>query len=410
MATRPLTFINEADPLGPPADPSTATAVSAGNLNTLQDGLVFLSPADSTRNVIKRSDSTADGQVLFQTQLADDVAITTDSSPHYNLPAGSPGFLADDQGNVGFGENNLITNKTSTSDLWDWNSSIADFMYRARERRIASRHLTLTEVNNPAQLFLGYFAGSGTETDPANLAGTPSGQAVGAIRFRAGVTPLSGTVGVTGGAFFKSWGAEIFARAAEDQIQSGASTYQQGMGLRFATTAIGTAGPPTVKMALSSEGQLQLGSSLDVNWYRDSNDVWGTDDSLVIKGSAGVTVQATSSPAFKGQQTASNYAFINFLLSTDSQPAFRVRGNGRIDFGAGGSTAPDVDLLRPAADQLKTDDQFIAVDGITTKVVAGAVSDTSFTATPGSGTLAVDTTNSKLYVRVGSTWKSVALA
>lgn len=41
--------------------------------------------------------------------------------------------------------------------------------------------------------------------------------------------------------------------------------------------------------------------------------------------------------------------------------------------------------------------------------LAGAISDTAFNITPVSGFFGVDTTNSKFYVRVGSTWKSVTL-
>lgn len=48
--------------------------------------------------------------------------------------------------------------------------------------------------------------------------------------------------------------------------------------------------------------------------------------------------------------------------------------------------------------------------GITTLVNAGAISDVTFSETPASGTIAVDTTNSRLYVRVGATWKSVVVA
>jgi hypothetical protein len=43
------------------------------------------------------------------------------------------------------------------------------------------------------------------------------------------------------------------------------------------------------------------------------------------------------------------------------------------------------------------------------KQVAGAVSDASFTRTPLNGTLAVDTTNNRLYVRVGGVWRYTAL-
>lgn len=38
--TRPITFIDETDPLGPPADSSVDTPLSAANLNAMQDGLM----------------------------------------------------------------------------------------------------------------------------------------------------------------------------------------------------------------------------------------------------------------------------------------------------------------------------------------------------------------------------------
>ncbi|MEV4106051.1 glycosyl hydrolase family 28-related protein [Nonomuraea sp. NPDC049695] len=44
------------------------------------------------------------------------------------------------------------------------------------------------------------------------------------------------------------------------------------------------------------------------------------------------------------------------------------------------------------------------------RMVAGAVSDSSFTHTPVDGTLAVDSTNKRLYVRVGGKWLSTALS
>jgi hypothetical protein len=94
----------------------------------------------------------------------------------------------------------------------------------------------------------------------------------------------------------------------------------------------------------------------------------------------------------------------------DESARFRVGEEGKVEIGGGTAATLDTNLYRNAANQLKTDDQLQIVDGVATKVVAGVVSDGSFTATPPSGTLAVDTTNSKLYIRVGSTWKSVAVA
>lgn len=49
-------------------------------------------------------------------------------------------------------------------------------------------------------------------------------------------------------------------------------------------------------------------------------------------------------------------------------------------------------------------------NGVGTGVThAGAVSDADFAETPDNGMLGVDTTNSRLYIRVGGTWKYAAL-
>ncbi len=104
-------------------------------------------------------------------------------------------------------------------------------------------------------------------------------------------------------------------------------------------------------------------------------------------------------------------AIFSYRRHGDTTDRLRFEGvtaGGRIQFGSG--AALDVNLYRSAANVLNTDDQFVAADGITTKTVAGAVADGSFTATPGSGTIAIDTASSKIWVRVGSTWKSVAVS
>lgn len=49
-------------------------------------------------------------------------------------------------------------------------------------------------------------------------------------------------------------------------------------------------------------------------------------------------------------------------------------------------------------------------DGLTTKVKAGAIADGDFSGTPPDGTVGIDTTNSRVYVRVGGVWKSVVVA
>jgi hypothetical protein len=58
---------------------------------------------------------------------------------------------------------------------------------------------------------------------------------------------------------------------------------------------------------------------------------------------------------------------------------------------------------------LKTDDRFEATDSVTIKAKAGAPVDADFASTPANGTLAVDTTNNKLYVRIGGVWRGVTV-
>lgn len=46
------------------------------------------------------------------------------------------------------------------------------------------------------------------------------------------------------------------------------------------------------------------------------------------------------------------------FLAGDTQPAWRIMGDGKMEWGPGGTTAPDVNLYRSGADNLKTDDTF----------------------------------------------------
>jgi hypothetical protein len=53
----------------------------------------------------------------------------------------------------------------------------------------------------------------------------------------------------------------------------------------------------------------------------------------------------------------------NFLQPSDAQPAFRFSGNGKLEWGAGGSFVLDTALYRSAAATLKTEGVFV-VTGI----------------------------------------------
>ena len=86
--------------------------------------------------------------------------------------------------------------------------------------------------------------------------------------------------------------------------------------------------------------------------------------------------------------------------------------NVGIAFGPG-NAARDTNLYRSAANLLKTDDslevagQFICGEQAI-KVKAGIPSDTDF-GVDVSGNICLDTTNGRIYFRVGTTWKYAAL-
>jgi hypothetical protein len=81
---------------------------------------------------------------------------------------------------------------------------------------------------------------------------------------------------------------------------------------------------------------------------------------------------------------------------------------GTIVFGDG--TTADANLYRGAADTVKSDDGIWAVGGMVTKAKAGIPSDADLvTGMQQSGAFVLDTTNSRIYFRVGSTWKYAAL-
>ncbi len=68
----------------------------------------------------------------------------------------------------------------------------------------------------------------------------------------------------------------------------------------------------------------------------------------------------------------------------------------------------DTNLYRNAADVLKTDDQMIATGGFVMKAKAG-VPDDSDLSVVANNVIILDTTDSRLYARIGGTWKSVSL-
>lgn len=152
--------------------------------------------------------------------------------------------------------------------------------------------------------------------------------------------------------------------------------------------------------------------------------LWGVDSAFhnggnntIVRFSPG-TYSTTGNPAsptrdtttrqqdFEGATTSST--ILTSQVTNDTQKRFTVEARGKLNFGSG-TAAADTGLYRGAAGVLRTDNRFSAGDGVTTKVVSGVVSDASFSVTPSDGTMAIDSVNNQLYVRIGGVWRKVAL-
>ncbi len=147
---------------------------------------------------------------------------------------------------------------------------------------------------------------------------------------------------------------------------TGASTGTQGYWTRSGTTL----SPATAGDNVQTSGNLQLtsdagtatsgirfGSTADTNLYRSAADTLRTDDSFIV--GTNLTVNGTGGIR-TNSVTAGNAAFQNFLVASDANPAVRLEGDGKIQWGPGGASAVDTNLYRSAADNLKTDDDFRA--------------------------------------------------
>lgn len=201
--------------------------------------------------------------------------------------------------------------------------------------------------------------------------------------------------------------------------RSGSGEISTEARLKFLPTAAGDvifatqiSGHATQDFYVYGDGKMTWGSGSgahDTNLYRSGTDILKTDDAfhaastIWLNASSSVTVGNAFIVA-KGTNTGQTTDYLWLMYETATGPVMQF-GDGS------GSGTRDVNLYRSGANVLRTGDNFTADQGITTKVVAGAVSDGSFTGlTPASGTIAIDTTNSKIYVRVGTTWKSVTVA
>jgi hypothetical protein len=178
-------------------------------------------------------------------------------------------------------------------------------------------------------------------------------------------------------------------------FQSGNAARNRIHGLRTADN--------TLKGVQASDSALPTGESAnEIHGITESGNQQASDldtNRLLVVG------PTRRSPVIRSAAAAVTYAT---RLDGDSFDRFALRADGRMDLGAG-TSAPDTTLYRQSANVLATDDRLVAVDGLTTKTKADAPTDADFSSPPADGTLVVDTTNNRLYVRIGGAWKSVAL-
>jgi hypothetical protein len=187
--------------------------------------------------------------------------------------------------------------------------------------RFAANHL-----RSPGSLDLG--AGLVTRVGLASQVNIDGGVGFGTaadvtlVRTSAGLLTLTGTLNVTGSGGVNALGGELLAYASDANMQSG-------------ITSIG--GNPG----------LQLGQTGGASLYRSAAGVLKTDGRFVA---ADANYAYLSQPAAGG-----GYAFASFIAA-EAQPRWRMAaGNGTMEWGVGGATAPDTNLYRAAAGVLRTD-------------------------------------------------------
>ena len=178
------------------------------------------------------------GQSLSLTGLTFTNSTLVHQSGHdaADLPVGTRVWEVDGYGNFLLGRNRLLTSRTGNLLA---NGYVPDgLMYQQESRQLfVGTGLAVATVGDPPDLILARFGPDNAYPDNSGLgvAGVPSGNSLGSIRFMGACTPNGGTADVTLGAFLQSASATIYARATEDNKQSG-SNYYEGGELYFQTT------------------------------------------------------------------------------------------------------------------------------------------------------------------------------
>lgn len=118
------------------------------------------------------------------------------------------------------------------------------------------------------------------------------------------------------------------------------------------------------RFSVSTDGVLAWGaggaSATDADLSRSAAGILSST-SVFSPARLNVPAQTSGVASYRANQVAAQPALSNYLLAADSVPAFRVYGDGKHEWGAGGASAADVNLYRSAVATLKTDGGFRSV-------------------------------------------------
>ena len=188
--------------------------------------------------------------------------------------------------------------------------------------------------------------------------------------------------------------------------------------------AAGASSPVGVEVATGISGYIITGYI--INCTSNAVKLTGTDGG---NGFIDITAYQTSGAILGGTPASSTDYHVRgdgggtgagFKFTDNHLGNFGVQGNIAVLDSGGNGTAywqasdgamiigNDTNFYRGAANVLQTDDQFYANDGVRMKTKAGVPSD-SDTTVDADGVIILDTTNHRLYIRDGGTWRYATL-
>jgi hypothetical protein len=207
-------------------------------------------------------------------------------------------------------------------------------------------------------------------------------------------------VQITGGTtsfFFCATGVDPIVWTSGPSITVGGFAVSGSM--LFSARSAGSAGTAVFAARVSGDAndRLQIQGGGTLAW---GDGTLATDTVLKRSGPNGLQTVDT---VFWAQRAAAASVALQVNTAGDSFTRWYVSAGGTMTFGSGAISA-DTNLFRDAADRLRTNDLLIADLGVQTKVKAGTPVDADWTVAPADGTLVVDTSAGKLWMRSAGTW------